>query len=60
MYSTFYQQDVADMLYEIGADFFIKKPKDFKDVRKAIEKMLCFVSANEQYSPTRNNFLIAS
>lgn len=48
------------MLYEIGADFFIKKPKDFKDVRKAIEKALSFMSENEQYSPTRANFLIAS
>ena len=60
MYSTSYQKDVADMLFEIGADFFIKKPKDFNDVRKAIEKALCFVTENEQYSPTRDNFLIAS
>ena len=58
MYSNSYERNVADMLFEMGADYFIQKPTDFEQLRKLIERALCFVSQNAHYSPTRNNFLI--
>ena len=58
MYSTSYERNVADMLFEMGADYFIQKTMDFGDLRMLIERALCFVSENAHYSPTRKNFLI--
>lgn len=58
MYSTSYERNVADMLFEMGADYFIQKPTDFEQLRELIERALCFVSENAHYSPTRKNFLI--
>ena len=49
IYSSSFQRDVADMLFEIGANYYIKKPTEFKDVKRMIEKVLCFISENEHY-----------
>ncbi len=58
IYSTCYEEFVADVLYDMGANFYIKKPAEFTNVRKLIEKALCFVTENEHYSPTRKNFVL--
>ena len=50
MYSTSYERNVADMLFEMVADYFIEKPTDFEQIRKLIERALCFVSENGYYS----------
>ena len=60
MYSATYQKDVADLLFELGANYFIKKPLRFKDTKKAIERALCFVSQNALFSPTRADFVITN
>ena len=58
IYSTCYEEFVADVLYDKGAIFFIKKPPEFNNIRNVIEKALCFVTENENYSPTRKNFVL--
>ena len=58
MYSTAYEEFVADVLYEMGANFYIKKPAAFSLIRNVIEKALCFVTENEHYLPTRKNFVL--
>ena len=59
MYSTSYHKDVADILFKVGANYYVKKPSYFKDIKKIIEKVLCFVSENQFYSPVRQNFVFA-
>ena len=38
MYSSTYQKDVADMLFELGANFYIKKPGQFKDIKNLLKE----------------------
>ena len=58
MYSTCYQEFVADVLYNMGANFYIKKPVEFQDIKNVIQKALCFITENKNYSPTRANFVL--
>lgn len=58
MYSTCYQEFVADVLYNMGANFYIKKPVGFSEIKNVIQKALCFVTENKSYSPTRANFVL--
>lgn len=58
MYSTCYQEFVADVLFNMGANFYIKKPVGFSEIKNVIHKALCFVTENKSYSPTRANFVL--
>ena len=58
IYSTQYERNVADMLFEMGADYYIKKATEFDSLRKLIERALCFVIENEGYAPLQKDFLI--
>lgn len=59
MYSTSYQENVADVLFELGAKFYIKKPTEFNGVKSVIQKALRFVSDKASFLPSRANFLLA-
>jgi CheY-like chemotaxis protein len=66
--STSFQQDVADLLYNTGAQYFIHKPAAFGDLKRVIHKVIMImeqtllVSASEQAGrisqPARENFVI--
>jgi len=58
MYSTSYQKDVADILFEMGANYYIKKRGAFSEVKNVIEKALVFISENGNHAPTRANFIL--
>ena len=58
IYSTSYQKDVADVLCDLGANFYIKKPNDFTAVKDVLQKALCYISQNEDYIPTSAHFLL--
>ncbi|MBK5277440.1 MAG: response regulator [Bacteroidia bacterium] len=68
IFSTSYQQDVADLLYKNGAHYFILKPATFKDLKKVIHRVIKIMEqtlsvpaagrAGIFVQPNRENFVI--
>lgn len=57
IFSTSYDEEKANMLYETGADYFICKPVDFSELKKVIHHALLLVQKNK-VRPSMQNFLI--
>ena len=66
MFSTSYEQEVVNQLYQNGAQYFIRKPSEFSQFKKIIQQTLKTIAhehpANELESisrPSRENFVLA-
>lgn len=69
IFSTSYQQDVADLLYNNGAYYFIHKPAAFEDLKKVIHRVIMIMEQTLSITPSgqagifirpaRENFVIA-
>lgn len=69
IFSTSFQQDVADLLYNNGAHYFIHKPAAFEDLKKVIHRVIMIMEqtlsvtppgqAGIFIQPARENFVIA-
>lgn len=60
IFSTSYDQSVADLLYKNGAQHYICKPADFSELRKIIQEALLLVSKNNSLQPSKEIFLLRS
>ncbi len=58
IYSTSLDYNVVDMLYDRGADRYIRKPGDFSMLKQIIQKALLTVSQNSNTRASRDNFII--
>lgn len=54
--STSYEEEKANQLYKIGAQFYICKPSDFDELKKVIHKAMLLVQ--QKLQPTKENFLL--
>ena len=68
IFSTSLQQEVADLLYNNGAHYFILKPASFKDLKKVIHRVIMIMEQTLSVTsgqsgifiqPARENFVIA-
>ena len=57
VYSTSFDQEVVNMLYENGAHHYIRKPCDFAKLKKVILEALTITSLNN-IKPNKENFVI--
>ena len=60
IFSTFYDQSVAELLYKNGAQHYIGKPANFYELRKIIEEALLLVSEENSLQPPKEKFLLRS
>jgi len=65
MFSTSFEQDVVNQLYQNGAHYFIRKPSEFSQFKKIIQHTLNLLAQllpgneNENITPsTRENFVL--
>lgn len=58
IYSTSANPDVVEMLYDLGAMYYIRKQGDFSCVKAVISKALGLFRHNSHTQPPRPNFLI--
>ena len=58
IFSTSFDQDVVNALYENGAQHFIRKPSDFLQYQKIIHQLLTLVAYGNISQPTRENFVV--
>jgi CheY-like chemotaxis protein len=58
IFSTSYEQDVVNLLYENGAQYFIRKPPEFNQFKKIIHHTLTFVTQEAPAPATRDTFVL--
>jgi len=58
LYSTSYNPDVVDALYNQGAQYFIRKPADFTNLKSVIYKALCLSRQLNTLQPPKESFII--
>ena len=58
IFSTSLDRETADLLYDNGAQYFIRKPGDFTKLKKLIHEALELTSQPNPAQPPRNEFIL--
>ena len=58
IFSTSFEQEVVNQLYQNGAQYFIRKPSEFSQFKKIIQHSLALIAQENILQPTRENFVI--
>ncbi|MES2775726.1 MAG: response regulator [Bacteroidota bacterium] len=59
IYSTSFDIDIADTLFENGAHFYIRKPAEFPNLKKVILKSIALIVENKNGHPSKEEFVIS-
>ncbi len=59
IYSTSLHEDIADLLYEKGAHYYLRKP-DFTELKKVLFQLLTGMVENKFVLPDRTEFIVSS
>jgi CheY-like chemotaxis protein len=59
IYSTSFNQQVADLLYERGANYYIQKPAEFSAIKNVLLKSIELITSNDNAQPVKKNFLLS-
>jgi CheY-like chemotaxis protein len=57
IYSTSLHEEVADLLYQSGAHFYIRKT-EFKELKKILTEVVELISAGKLVRPPRDKFIL--
>lgn len=57
IYSTSYDKDKANQLYNTGANYYICKPSNFEELKTVVKRCITLVRQND-VKPTKENFCI--
>jgi len=60
IFSTSYEQEMVNLLYESGAQYFIRKPSEFSSFKKIIFHTLTLIAAGNIVQPTRGEFVLTA
>ncbi len=58
IYSTSSNQDMIDLLYNNGAQFYIRKPAAFADLKSVIHKAILLSRQSRFTQPLKDNFVV--
>ena len=58
VFSTSFEQDVVNLLYKKGANYYIRKPAEFSQVKIVIYQALLLATEDNLTQPTNENFVI--
>jgi CheY-like chemotaxis protein len=58
IFSTSYEPDVANLLYKKGAQYYIRKPADFSQLKKVIYQALLLATEDNSAQPAKENFVL--
>lgn len=58
IFSTSFEQEVVNQLYQNGAQYFIRKPPDFSKFRKIIHHAIPIIMNGTNSQPIRENFVL--
>ncbi len=58
IFSTSFEQDIVNVLYESGARYFIRKPSEFEQFKKVILHTLTLIMQENDAQPSKENFIL--
>ncbi len=58
IFSTSLEQKVVDLLYKNGAQYYIRKPAEFSQLKNVIQQALTLIATENISKPTRENFVL--
>jgi CheY-like chemotaxis protein len=58
VFSTSFEQEVVNQLYQNGAQYFIRKPSEFSQFKKIIQLSLALITTGNISQPAKANFVI--
>jgi len=58
IFSTSLDQDVVNLLYKTGANYYIRKPREYNGLKKVISEVVSIISNNKYPIPTRDKFIL--
>ncbi|MDP1764333.1 MAG: response regulator [Sediminibacterium sp.] len=58
MFSTSFEQEVVNLLYKNGAQYFIRKPSEFTQFKKIIQHTLMLIAQENISQPTSGKFVL--
>ena len=60
IFSTSYEKEMVNILYDSGAQYFIRKPSEFTSFKKIILHTLKLIAAGNIAQPTRGEFVLTA
>jgi CheY-like chemotaxis protein len=60
IFSTSFEQEVVNMLYKNGAQYFMRKPPEFSQFKKIVFHTLMLIMQGDVSQPTKENFVITA
>ena len=60
IFSTSYDENIADLLYKGGAHYYICKPADFSELKKIIGHALQLILQEKTLQPPKEKFLLSN
>ncbi|MEO7306169.1 MAG: response regulator [Ferruginibacter sp.] len=60
IFSTSYEQEVVNLLYRNGAQYFIRKPSEFGQFKKIILYVLTIVAQQNMLRTTKSDFVLTA
>jgi CheY-like chemotaxis protein len=58
IYSTSLNTEVVDLLYQKGANYYIRKPGGYQELRKVILEACSLITKNKLKQPARDKFIL--
>ena len=58
IFSTSFEQEVVNLLYKNGAQYFIRKPSEFSQFKKIIQQSLTLIVEGDVSQPKKENFVL--
>jgi CheY-like chemotaxis protein len=58
IFSTSLEQEVVNLLYTNGAQYFIRKPSEFSQFKKIIQHTIALIAQENISQPARGNFVL--
>jgi len=58
IFSTSFNIEVVDLLYQKGAHYYIRKPGDYDQLKKVILAAVTLAKKNKSIQPTRDQFVL--
>ena len=58
IFTTSYEPEIVNLLYKKGAQYYIRKPNDFEELKKVIYQSLILTEKEDISQPSRDNFVL--
>lgn len=58
IFSTYFEQEEINQLYDKGAHYYIRKPVEFSQLKKVIYQALTLITGNAMEQPPKDDFVL--